>query len=171
MVRIYPVLVIKNTKLEKDYINEKYQPISIVQAVETCKEIYKMFVKKNIEVIRIGLQNTDEISSPENESSQVVAGPYHPAFRQLVESNVWYDIILEKIKKLSVKVKQVEVTVHPLDVNNVVGHKRENILKLKDTYDVVLKVKQDKNMKKGKYKIKISDVYTDFYEEHSKKKN
>ena len=48
---------------------------------------------------------------------------------------------------------------------------RENILKLKDTYDVVLKVKQDKNMKKGKYKIKISDVYTDFYEEHSKKKN
>ena len=171
MVRIYPVLVIKNTKLEKDYMNEKYQPISIVQAVETCKEIYKMFVKKNIEVIRIGLQNTDEISSPENESSQVVAGPYHPAFRQLVESNVWYDIILEKIKKLSVKVKQVEVTVHPLDVNNVVGHKRENILKLKDTYDVVLKVKQDKNMKKGKYKIKISDVYTDFYEEHSKKKN
>ena len=171
MVRIYPVLVIKNTKLEKDYINEKYQPISIVQAVETCKEIYKMFVKKNIEVIRIGLQNTDEISSPENESSQVVAGPYHPAFRQLVESNVWYDIILEKIKKLSVKVKQVEVTVHPLDVNNVVGHKRENTLKLKDTYDVVLKVKQDKNMKKGKYKIKISDVYTDFYEEHSKKKN
>ena len=78
---------------------------------------------------------------------------------------------MEKIKKLSVKVKQVEVTVHPLDVNNVVGHKRENILKLKDTYDVVLKVKQDKNMKKGKYKIKISDVYTDFYEEHSKKKN
>ncbi len=118
-----------------------------------------------------GLQNTDEISSPENELSQVVAGPYHPAFRQLVESNVWYDIILEKIKKLSVKVKQVEVTVHPLDVNNVVGHKRENILKLKDTYDVILKVKQDKNMKKGKYEIKIADVYTDFYEEHSKKKN
>ena len=171
MVRIYPVLVIKNTKLEKDYINQKYQPIPLVQAVETCKEIYKMFVKKNIEVIRIGLQNTDEISSPENESSQVVAGPYHPAFRQLVESNIWYDIILEKIKKLSVKVKQVEVTVHPLDVNNVVGHKRENILKLKDTYDVVLKVKQDKNIKKGKYEIKIADVYTDFYEEHSKKKN
>ena len=171
MVRIYPVLVIKNTKLEKDYINQKYEPIPLVQAVESCKEIYKMFVKKNIEVIRIGLQNTDEISSPENESSQVVAGPYHPAFRQLVESSVWYDIILEKIKKLNVKVKQVEVTVHPSEVNNVVGHKRENVLKLKDTYDVILKVKQSKNIKKGKYEIKIADVYTDFYEEHSKNKN
>ena len=171
MVRIYPVLLIKNTKLEKDYIKEKYEPIPLVQAVETCKEIYKMFVKKNIEVIRIGLQNTDEISSPDNESSQVVAGPYHPAFRQLVESSVWYDIILEKIKKLNVKVKQVEVIVHPSEVNNVVGHKRENVLKLKDTYDVILKVKQNENMKKGKYEIKVTEVYTDFYEEHSKKKN
>ena len=171
MVRIYPVLVIKNTKLEKEYNNGKYEPIPLVQAVETSKEIYKMFVKKNIEVIRIGLQNTDEISSPENESSQVVAGPYHPAFRQLVESSVWYDTIFEKIKKLNVKVKQVEVTVHPSEVNNVVGHKRENILKFKDTYDVILKVKQDKNMKKGKSEIKITEVYADFYEEHSKKKN
>ena len=128
-----------------------------------------MFNKKKIDIIRIGLQNTDEISSPENEKSQVIAGPYHPAFRQLVESSVWYDIILEKIKKLNIKVKEVEVTVHPSEVNNVVGHKRENVLKLKNTYDVILKVKQDKEMKKGKSEIKITEVYTDFYEEHSKK--
>ena len=170
MVRIYPVLVIKNTKLEKQYNKREYQPIPLVQAVETCKEINKMFKKKNIEVIRIGLQNTEEISGPENEKSQVVAGPYHPAFRQLVEASQWYDIIVDKIKKLNVKVKEVIVTVNPSDVNNVVGHKKENTLKLKDTYDVNLKVKQDENMKLGKYKIEISEVYTDFYEEHSKKK-
>jgi len=171
MVRIYPVLVIKNTKLEIDYNNGKYEPIPLVQAVETCKEIYKMFAKKKIEIIRIGLQNTDEISSPENEKSQVIAGPYHPAFRQLVESSIWYDIILDKIKKLNIKVKEVEVTVNPADVNNVVGHKRENALKLKDTYDVILKVKQDSNINQGKSEIKITQVYTDFYEDHSKKKN
>ena len=168
MVRIYPVLVIKNTKLEKDYLNGKYEPLPLVQAVETSKEIYNMFVKNRIEVIRIGLQNTEEISEPENENSQVVAGPYHPAFRQLVESSVWYDKILEKIKKLNIKVKQVEVTVNPADVNTVVGHKRENAIKLKDTYDVILKVKQDKNIKQGKSEIKITEVYTDFYEDHIK---
>ena len=167
-VRIYPVLVIKNTKLEKDYLNGKYEPLPLVQAVETSKEIYNMFVKNRIEVIRIGLQNTEEISEPENENSQVVAGPYHPAFRQLVESSVWYDKILEKIKKLNIKVKQVEVTVNPADVNTVVGHKRENAIKLKDTYDVILKVKQDKNIKQGKSEIKITEVYTDFYEDHIK---
>ena len=169
MVRIYPVLVIKNTKLEKEYLSGKYEPLPLVQAVETSKEIFKMFTKKKIEVIRIGLQNTEEISNPENENSQVVAGPYHEAFRQLVESSVWYDKILNKIKKLNVKVRKVEVIVNPLDVNNVIGHKRENVLKLKDTYDVILKVKQNASIKKGKSQIKITDVYTDFYEEHSKK--
>ena len=33
MVRIYPVLVIKNTKLEKDYNSGKYNPLTVVQAV------------------------------------------------------------------------------------------------------------------------------------------
>ena len=169
MVRIYPVLVIKNTKLEKEYNEGKYQPIPLPQAVEVCKELYKMFSKKKIEVIRVGLQNTEEISSPENEESQVVAGPYHPAFRQLVEAGLWYDVILNKIKKLNVKVKEVEVTVNPIDVNNVVGHKRENITKLKDTYDVDLKVKQDKTIKQGKSEIKISQIYSDFLEEKNQK--
>ena len=169
MVRIYPVLVIKNTKLEKEYNAGKYQPIPLVQAVEVCKELYKMFTKKKIEVIRVGLQNTDEISSPENEKSQVVAGPYHPAFRQLIEAGLWYDVILNKIKKLNIKVKEVEVIVNPVDVNNVVGHKRENIIKLKDTYDVILKVKQDSKIKQGKSEIKISQIYSDFLDEKKQK--
>ena len=165
MVRIYPVLVVKNTKLEKEYENGEYQPLPLAQAVETCKELVSMFVKKKIEVIRVGLQNTDEITSPEEKNSEVVAGPYHPAFRQLVESGLWYDAIVAKIKKLNVKVKEVEVTVNPADSNNVIGHKKENVIKLKDTYDVDLVLKQDENIKPGKSKIEITKTYHDFLEE------
>ena len=162
MVRIYPVLVVKGTQLEKDYESGKYQPLSVVQAVETCKELVAMFNKKNIEVIRIGLQTTDEIKSPENDGSEVVAGPYHPAFRQLVESGLWYDSIVAKIKKLNVKVREVQVTVNPIDVNNVIGHKKENALKLKELYDVDLIVEQDEKIKQGKSKIEITKIYEDF---------
>ena len=165
MVRIYPVLVIKNTKLEKEYKEGKYEPLPLVQAVETCKELVEMFVKKKIDVIRVGLQNTDEITNPEEKTSEVVAGPYHPAFRQLVESSLWYDAIVAKIKKLNVKVKEVEVTVNPADSNNVIGHKKENVIKLKDTYDVDLILKQDENIKQGKSKIEITKTYHDFLEE------
>ena len=120
MIRIYPVLVVKNTKLEEEYKQGIYEPLSVVQAVEICKEIVRIFADKKIDIIRIGLQNTDEISDPQNEKSEVVAGPYHPAFRQLVESGMWYDAIVGKIKKLNVKVKKVQVTVNPIDANNVI---------------------------------------------------
>ena len=170
MVRIYPVLVVKNTKLEEEYKKENYEPLPLVQAVEICKELVRMFADKNIDVIRIGLQNTDEITDPSNETSEVVAGPYHPAFRQLVESSMWYDAIVEKIKKLNVKVKEVEVTVNPIDSNNVIGHKKENILKLKNTYDVDLILKQDESIKQGKSKIEVVKTYNDFLDEKSETK-
>ena len=170
IVRIYPVLVIKGTKLDEEYKKGIYEPLPLVQAVETCKQLVRMFVDKKINVIRVGLQNTEEISEPGNNESEVVAGPFHPAFRQLVESEMWYDAIVEKIKKLNVKVKEVKITVNPVDINNVVGHKRENIKKLKELYEVDLIVKQDQKIKKGKSRIEITKKYTDFLEQNEKVK-
>ena len=164
MVRIYPVLIIKGTKLEEEFKNGEYKPLTVVQAVEICKELVRLFSAKNIEIIRIGLQPTDTITDPKKIGSEVVEGPFHPAFRQLVESGLWYDVIVSKIKKLNVKVMEVEVIVNPEDVNNVIGHKKENINKLKEIYDVDLIVTPDKDMKQGKSKIEITKTYKDFIE-------
>ena len=130
IVRIYPVLVIKGTKLEEEYKNNEYIPLTVNQAVERCKDIVAMFNKKNIKVIRIGLQNTNTIDEPGHNESEVVAGPYHPAFRQLVESSMWYDSMLEHIKQFNTKVKVVEIKANPVNINNIIGHKKENIQKL-----------------------------------------
>ena len=166
MVRIYPVLVIKGTKLEKECKEGIYEPLSVVQAVEICKQLVRLFTNKKIQVIRVGLQNTDEICEPGSNESEVVAGPFHPAFGQLVESSMWYDAIVEKIKKLNVKVKEVEVFVNPRDVNNVIGHKKENIRKLRKLYEVELIVKQDSKIKQGKSRVEITKTYKDFLEEN-----
>lgn len=170
MVRIYPVLVIKNTELEVEYNNGEYIPLSLEQAVERCKELYYFFRRKKIEVIRIGLQNTDIISSPDNKESQVVAGPYHEAFGQLVEDAVWYDSIVDRIKQFNVKVKEVEISVNPINVNNIIGHKKENVNKLKELYDVDVKIIQDYEIKPGDLNIKILKKYSDFLEENKLKK-
>lgn len=168
IVRIYPVLVIKGTELEKEYKEGTYEPLTVNQAVERCKELCYLFGKKKINVIRIGLQNTDTICSPNNEGSEVTAGPYHETFRQLVESSIYYDTILEKIKKINTKVKEVEVIVHPQNVNNVVGYKRENITKLKEMYDVDVVVKQDIKHAENKIDVKISKKYKDFLDDKEK---
>lgn len=166
IMRIYPVLVIKNTELEKEYESGVYEPLSVEQAVERCKELCYFFGRKKIKVIRVGLQNTDTISDPnKNLSSEVVAGPYHETFRQLVESAMCYDMIVNKIKNFDVKVKEVEIRTNPQNVNNVVGYKRENIEKLKEFYNVDVKVKQDFNVKNEDIKIRILKKFTDFLDD------
>lgn len=170
IVRIYPVLVIKNTPLAKEYEQGEYIPLTVEQAVDRAKDIMQLFNNAKIEVIRIGLQNTEEITDPSEESSQVIAGPYHPAFRQLVESGMWYDEIVQKIKKFNIKVMQVTIKANPENINNIIGHKKENVLKLKEFYDVDVVVKPDENIKKGKFEIEIDKTYEDILEELKAKK-
>lgn len=158
-VSINPVLVIKNTPLEKEFEDLSYKPLTVVQALETCKELAKIFNEKNIEIIAIGFEPLDSEIKQETFSEIVLAGPFHPAFRQQVESGLWYDAIVNKIKKLNTKVMEVEVTVNPEDTNNVIGYKQENIEKLKNIYDVDLIVTSSKNMKRGKSKIEITKEF------------
>lgn len=171
IVRIYPVLVIKGTKLEDEYNNGEYTPLTVVQAVERSKEVANLFNKKKIKIIRIGLQNTDEICEPGSKNSEVVAGPYHPAFRQLVEGEMWYDAIIYEIKKFNTKVKEVEIKANPEDINNIIGHKKENIEKLKETYEVDTIVKADETIKNGKFEITIEKTYDNIIEEKQKINN
>lgn len=159
MVRIYPVLVIKGTKLEEEYKSGEYIPLTVNQAVDRSKEIVRMFQRKHIDVIRIGLQNTNTITDPNEDESEVVAGPYHPAFRQLVESSMWYDAIIEKIKKFNAKVKEVEIRANSQNINNIVGHKRENLNQLKNVYDVEATVVKDETIKPGKFEIRVIKTY------------
>ena len=159
IVRIYPVLVIKDTPLAKEYETGEYTPLTVNQAVERCKEIVEMFNKNKITVIRIGLQNTEEITDPSDKNSEVVAGPYHPAFRQLVEASMWYDSIVNKIKQINTKVMQVKIIANPENVNNIIGHKKENILKLKETYDVDVTIEGNDEIKPGKFELEILKSY------------
>ena len=159
IVRIYPVLVIKGTELARQYASGEYTPLTVDQAVERCKELSYMFAKHKITVIRIGLQNTDEICDSSQDGSDVLAGPFHPAFRQLVEGAMWYDALSEKIKNINTKVKKVEIVVNPEDSNNVIGHKKVNIERLKEFYDIDVIIKSDENEKRGKFEVNVIETY------------
>lgn len=159
MVRIYPVLVIKGTQLERSYLNGEYEPLKVEQAVERSKQVAYLFIRKNVEIIRIGLQTTEEITYPTEEGSDVVAGPFHPAFRQLVDSEMWYDSIAERIKNINSKVKSIEITVNPRDINDAIGHKRVNVLRFKDMYNIDTFIKCDEKIKIGKFDIKVLENF------------
>lgn len=52
-----------------------------------------------------------------------------------------------------------------MNINNVIGHKKENIRKLEKMYDLTVKTKQDGHIKPGKFEINILKTYKDFLNE------
>ena len=87
MVRIYPTLVIKNTKMEKMFLAGEYAPLTMDEAVARVRKIYALVESNNIKVIRVGLQPSEDL----REDGVVLGGPFHPAFRELVETEIYYD--------------------------------------------------------------------------------
>ena len=79
-IRIYPVLVIENTKLADQYRTGEYEPLSTELAIQYCAFLKDWFEQHGIEVIRTGLQSTEELDS----GNSLVAGPYEPAMGELV---------------------------------------------------------------------------------------
>ena len=141
MVRIYPTLTIKDTYLEKMYKNGTYSPQTLDEAAELCKKLLLKFEANNINVIRLGLQATEEIC----EEGSVVAGPVHSAFRELVEGRIYYDIIAEKVKGMS---GNATVTVNDREISKAVGNGRANIERIKREYNINLKIKGSNKLKK-----------------------
>lgn len=114
-VRIYPALVIKDTYMEEMYKNGSYEPISLEKAIEISKRLYIEFYKKNINIIRIGLQTTEQI----NLGRDVVAGPFHPSFREMVESSIINDMMEYCIKKYYKDSKIITIDISPKSISKL----------------------------------------------------
>lgn len=123
LARIYPALVIKNTHMEEMYQRGEYKPLSLEEAVLLSKKLLVLFEGGGINVIRIGLQPTENI----NLGKDVAAGPFHPAFRHLVESLVYRDMLICLLEKAEGKQKNVTLKVNPRSISETVGYKKSNI--------------------------------------------
>ena len=142
-VRIYPTLVVKDTYLEKMYLDGRYKPQTVEEACELCKRLLYKFNKANIPVIRIALQTTEEISP----GGSLVAGPFDPQFGERVESMIYYDKISELISGSGDK--ELCVLVNDKEISKAIGHKRENLVKLKSTFGVNVRIKGSDIIEKG----------------------
>lgn len=136
IVRIYPALVIKDTPMEEMYNRGTYKPYSLEEAVDICKELYKLYNKAEVQVIRMGLQPTDTI----REGGDIVAGPFHPSFRELVEGRLF----IEKIKELLKDKREGIVHINPKDISKLYANKKIYFKKLlEEGYNIIVKTNED----------------------------
>ena len=134
-VRIYPTVVVKDTALLDMWRDGKYKEHTVDEAVLWCCGLVRIFEEKNIPIIRLGLNPTEELSS-----GAAVGGAYHPAFGELVYSRLMLERVEEKLKKLSTNGKfefsQIVLGVNGSCVSMMAGQKRRNIIALQEEFGI-----------------------------------
>lgn len=119
IARLYPTIIIEDTELLEMYRRGEYTPLTLDEAVDTTKKMYRILDDAGINIIRVGLKSTDII----NENGAVTGGTYHPAFRQLVESSIARD---EIEKQIGIHEGNITVLCSPGDISNAAGHGGSN---------------------------------------------
>ena len=151
-LRIYPTVVIKNTLLEKLYRKGDYSPLTLNRAISICKKMLLLFQCHSIPVIRMGLQPTETLLKP----GTIVAGPFHPAFKELVLSSILYDRLHIAIKE-NLKSKTFTFSVNPSELSTFLGNKKENIKKLENEFPGIdILFRQDTGVQHGKFELSNS---------------
>jgi histone acetyltransferase (RNA polymerase elongator complex component) len=160
-VRIYPTLVVKETGLEDLLSRKEYNPFSLQESIEIVKKLLALFYVNNINVIRVGLQATEDIQL----GKAVVDGPYHPAFRELVEG----EMIKDYLKHIVIENKvtsNILIKTNKKNVSKIIGNKKCNSVYMKNELIVNLKT-QEEHIDIDKLEIVLDNdkiVKTDFKE-------
>ena len=152
LARIYPLLVIKETPLATLFLQNKYKPLSLETAVEQTYFLYKGLMEAGIKVIRMGLQPDAELCKAGN----ILAGPFHPAFGELVKSYAYYLQVQGIIDNLADDGCYELIITHPLKLTSVVrGIKKININKWEKNGKIKIKLQIG-----DKFGVKINDRKT-----------
>ncbi len=129
-VRIYPALVVRETALYEMYKKGEYAPWSLDRTVNALKRAVKRFEDAGIPVIRLGLHPEPSLLA------NLVDGPYHPALRSLVESRICFDTLCDLLLREAVLPERVTFKVPLRKISNYTGHRKENILMLKEKFAI-----------------------------------
>ena len=119
--RIYPTLVIKNTELEQLYLEGKYTPLTLSEAIEQVADIVPLFVDADVKILRIGLHPSEGLL----DRSSLVAGPFEVAFGEMVFSRIW-NSKLSNVVYPNGKRNQLIITVANGMRNPAIGYKAIN---------------------------------------------
>lgn len=138
--RIYPVVIMDNTRLGELFKSGEYVPFSFECAVKLSAEILSLFEKNGISVIKLGLHASEVVEK------DCIGGFYHPAFRELCESELYKKEILKMLESCGSNVRKATVSVRPELLSRTIGQKKSNIEYFK-SIGIDIAIIQDKNQK------------------------
>ncbi len=155
-IRIYPTVVIADTKLETMFKNGEYMPLTIEKAVSLTAEAVQLFASKGIKILRMGLHSSDL-----SQNNGVVGGPYHPAFGEMVIQRIYLNEAIKRIDKINLKESDgILITVGKGGYSRMTGQKRKNTIYLEEKYgmDVLIRETESRFAKNEICGLPVIDV-------------
>ena len=146
-VRIYPVVVLRNTRLGELLLSGEYKPFSFDKAVEIAASAMAMFENSGIKVIKCGLHASEFVEH------DMVGGFYHPAFRELCEALIYRHNMEFELKSEKVMPRTAVFEVNPACISKAVGQKKANIIYFKEL-GTDIKIIGDENVPKYRCKLR-----------------
>lgn len=128
--RIYPCVVIRETDLEKMFKSGSYQPLSLEEAIGQTASIYQLFEQAKVKVLRMGLHASKELNG-----ADLIAGPYHPNFAEMVFTKLWQ--LQFDAAKVWPKSQHIQVVTAPNQRNFAIGFQGTNKKILEKRYQKV----------------------------------
>ena len=120
--------------LERLYRAGEYQPMQLEEAVEECSELLYFFENQGIRVIRMGLHAQESLEQG------YVAGPYHPAFRELCEGRLYLQQALRQIQHFP-EGTALRVCVAPNALSKMAGQHRCNLQRMQQRNPVKIRAR------------------------------
>ena len=130
--------------MEKLYEEGKYIPLEMKEAVHRSAEVFKVFETAGLRVIRMGLHPSEGLLSGED----LVAGPFHEAFRELVMTEIWSEHFAPLMKDSDYET--LELFISPAQFNFAIGYGAKNKKSLLKFYNTVV-FRQNENLKAREY--------------------
>ena len=129
--RIYPTVVFRDTELCNMTLAGEYKPLTLDEAISRSAEVLEIFLNAGVEVIRIGLQASEGLTSDKS----YIAGPNHAALGEMVIGEVYYNRILKILSEMNISDNdKITVLVSPGSLSKAVGQRKRNKLRLCERY-------------------------------------
>lgn len=149
MVRIYPAITLKGTRMEQLCLEGAYRPLTLEEAVEWCTRIVPLYREAGIGIGKMGLHYSELLEGA------VVSGPYHPAFGELVEARMLLIKMIQCIEEQNLtQTTDIRILTGKGGVSAVTGHQKANLNALRSRYPYrKIRVEEDETLSRGEIRI------------------
>ena len=152
--RIYPTVVFRDTELCSMCDRGEYKPLSIDEAVTRSAAVLRKLRRAEVDVIRIGLCASENLA----DDATYFAGPNHPALGELIESELYYQGISEKMSEYC-GLKNITVIVRKGELSKAIGQHRSNKTRLINEFGLSgLKFREDESVPRYEFKLEVEGI-------------